>query len=422
MRRIASYTPLPTAFKRLVALTQPGPSPELVPVDNCYGRILAEDIEAPISKPEFDMSHMDGFALRAADTAAASRTRPIQLKVSGFSRPGERLSSPLPPESAVRILTGGFLPEGADAVLPQEDAAWAGEDKVTVLKKVDKGENVIPEGFDIKRGEQLYRRGMTMRAQDIGVLLNLRITAVNVYRKPIVAIASIGSELVEDRAELAPGKILTTHGRVVQRMIEAAGGVPVNLGVVPDEVETIASKISDGLKAADIVVTIGGSSVSEIDLVEEACRRISKKAEILHGIKLQPGRVSGYAVIEGKPVIFLPGLIQSTVNSFIFLAYPLMNLMLGLPASMSQISLEAKLQRGITFRSFKNFKKVVWAKLKHGKSGYRATPLQGDSSMHSIIASADGYFVADERSARLRRNTRVRVHLFPGLWSGERLW
>lgn len=328
MRKIDVFTPIEEAFRILASSMELAPKAEEVDVEGSYGRVLAENLSSPIDIPATHISHVDGFAVRSQDVGKASREAPVILKVKGVIGPGERVIGEVRPGEAYRVLTGGAIPVGADAVVMQEFTEYLG-DVVKVFAAVEPWENVDEAGGDVKKGEPIFREGHVIRSQDISFLMNLGFRRLRVYWRPVVCVMSVGSELTDKPDKARAGKVLNTHRYMVERLVESAGARPVYGGLIRDDVEEIESALHRALKSSDIVLVIGGSSVSERDFVAEALGRLGAKP-LLQGLRIQPGRVGGFGVVGGKPVIMLPGLIISTINVYVFLVYPLIRKLLGL--------------------------------------------------------------------------------------------
>jgi len=416
MKRRLFYMSVVEAIKKMTTAVNMKPKFEVVPIHEAYGRVLAEDVISPINIPQRDSSHFDGYAVRAEDTAHASVDNPVFLKVTGRISPGERAERGINVGEAYYITTGAFLPEGANAVIMVEATATVEKDLIKVCKSMQPGENVIPAGRDVKRGETVLKKGHVLRAQDVGLLAALRIGEVKVVRRPVVAIISTGDELVDRFEGAEPNKVVNSHSLIISRLVTEAGGIPVEMGITPDDVLKIKEKIEEGLRKADIVLTIGGSSAGEKDFVPKAINSMGKPGVIVHGIKRKPGRVSGLGVIGGKPIVMLPGLVQSMIVGFHVFALPLIRLANGLPPN-SQLTIRAKVAKKVPFKSFIPFQQVTFVKMRRTKDGFIAEPVTGESNLLSVPVKADGFIVTPEHKSVVKEGEEVEVHLLPGLFS-----
>jgi len=407
------------AVKKVVTTVNIKPELEVVPIHEAYGRVLAKDIISGVDIPPSDISHFDGYAIRAEDAVHASVASPVSLKVIGRIYPGEKGERGVNPGEAYYITTGAFLPESADAVIMVEATAIVEKDVIKICKTIRPGENLIPAGEDVTKEKTVFKKGHVLRAQDVGFLAVLRIGKVKVFRKPVVAIISSGDELINHMEENEPLKTVNSHSLMVSKLIMEAGGVPVELGIVSDNLIKIREKIEGGLKKADIVLTIGGCSVGEKDFVLRAINLIGKPGVIVHGIKRKPGRVSGVGVINGKPIVMLPGLIQSTIIGFHVLALPLIRLASGLPATNLLLTLRAKIAEDVAFKKFIPFQQVTFVKMNREKDQVIAQPIIGESNLISIPVKASGFIVTPGHKPVIKKGEEVQVHLLPGLFSNH---
>ncbi|MDJ0269535.1 MAG: molybdopterin molybdotransferase MoeA [Aigarchaeota archaeon] len=412
LRRIRSFTPIEEAVSILVASVRDARRVERVDADASLGRVLATAITAERNYPEYDTSHMDGFALNHRDTLNASEERPARLRIAGSIEAGARHRPELARGAAMRVLTGAPLPLGADTVVAQEEVKLAG-DYIHVKRPVRAGENIDPAGADIREGEVLLGAGHRIRPQDLALLHYLGLRWVEVFHRPRVALLVVGDELTDDLEEAARGKVFNTHRRVIEPLTRAAGCEVRYLGIMPDNAELVGQKLREALASHDVILTIGGSSVSEKDATSLALRRIGAE-RIVQGLAIQPGRVGGFAIANGKPIILLPGLIMSTINVFLFLAYPLLKYMQGLEPTPYHKRLRARLAEDVRISRYVDFKKVVWVRLEErGEADYLCYPQLGESSRMSIPVRSHGFIVINEGVEHVERGAEVVVNLPP---------
>jgi molybdopterin molybdotransferase len=397
-----SYTDPRRALAEALAAIRPTAGRVSVPTPLALGRVLIGDVVARSDSPEFSVSHMDGFAVRAADL----RKKGAKLKVVGEANPERAGPAKIGREEAVRVSTGARLPEGADAVVPVEDTRDSGG-WVQAGSKVERGAFVYQAGADFREGETLLRGGSIVRAQDIGLMLALGIYEVDVREIPAVAILATGSELY-DLGDSGSGKVLNTHSPVFANLVKALGCVPMDLGVTPDDRKELAANIQKALDQSDVVLTLGGTSVGRRDLVAEVVRSLGPEI-FHHGLSMDRGRVSGIAVVKGKGVVMLPGPVQGAMNAFLLLAVPIIDKLRG--GGRSTTVVQGKLTKPWKARSrFKGFMKVIYVRLEEGK----AIPLAGETESISVLTEASGYVVVPSRVAQLRAGAAVDVNLLPG--------
>ncbi len=300
-------------FKRLKTL-------DTVDIDvfNLQSHVLAEDVIAPFDVPHFDRAAMDGYAVRAEDTFGASPTNPIMLELAGGVEIGSIPSTRVESGKALKIVTGGMMPEGANAVVMLEHTRLNGN-FVEVLKSVTPLKNVSRKGEDLKAGEVVLKKGEILQPQDAGVIASLGIERVRVYRKPRVAVLSTGNELIELGMELEEGKIYNSNNPMLCNALHEFGFKPVSIGIARDERGDLRNKLEKGLKFDAVLIT-GGTSVGAKDLVPEV---VSEFGEIIfHGVSMKPGMPTGAAVVEGKPVFMLPGSPAAALLGFYTFAVP----------------------------------------------------------------------------------------------------
>src|SRR5881396_1412958 len=247
------------------------------------GRVLAESVVSPSTIPPWPNSSMDGYAVRSHDTGRA----PVELAVVGRIIAGSMPSRPLRAGEAMRIFTGAPLPDGADAVVPQEDVAADGE-RVTIRGRIETGACVRPAGEDVRVGDVVVQPGHVVGAAEVGLLATLGYSQVRVFRRPRVAVLSTGNELADLGTEPTPGQIPNTNTYSLMAQVLEAGAEPINLGVAPDRLESITERLQWGL-AADVLVTSAGVSVGELDLVRDALERCGAELHLWQ-VSMRPGK------------------------------------------------------------------------------------------------------------------------------------
>ncbi|UPV74860.1 molybdopterin molybdotransferase MoeA [Halorussus limi] len=303
------------ARERLLDAIAPHDRTETVPLRAADGRALAEEVVAERNVPHYPRAAMDGYAVRAADTFGASDRSPEVL----------RSAEEMGPESAVRVHTGSELPEGADSVVMIEQVDEFGDD-VEVFDAVAEGENVAPVGEDVESGQHLYDPGHRLRPSDLGLLKSVGVDTVEVRERPTVGVIPTGEELVQSDPD--PGEVVETNGLTVSHYVERWGGRATYRDVVTDDRDALRAAVQRDL-TKDVVVTTGGSSVGERDLLPEV---VADLGEILfHGVALKPGHPVAVGIVEETPVIMLPGYpVACIVNAVQFLR-PALKAVGGLP-------------------------------------------------------------------------------------------
>ena len=315
------------ALDHVLAHAGPLP-PETVPLDDALGRVLAAESKALRTQPPADLSAMDGYAVRASDVARA----PVRLRVIGEVAAGRPFTATVGAGEAARIFTGGVMPAGADAVVVQEITEREG-DTVAVLKPASKGRHIRPQGLDFRRGDILFAKGHRLTERDLALLAGMNHPMVPVHRRPKVALFATGDELVPPGREPGPGQIVYSNGFALAALARRQGAIVSDLGLVPDRLEpTIAAIRQARDLTADILVTTGGASVGEYDLVHKAFAAEGMnlsfwKVAMRPGRPLMHGRL--YGRLGGMHVLGLPGNpVSAYVCAFLFLV-PLIRRMSG---------------------------------------------------------------------------------------------
>lgn len=301
---------------------------ETLKLGSAGGRILAEDVTAALTQPPFDASAMDGYAVRADDVASVPRT----LKLIGSAAAGHPFSGALGAGETVRIFTGGAVPPGADAIVIQEDTKVDG-DGITVLESCQAGNFVRPRGFDFSKGQALIRAGARLGPRQLTLAATMNAAHVRVRRKPRVAILATGDELVQLGRTPGDGQIVSSVPYGIAAMVENAGGEALRLGIAKDTRESLAEHLERAADA-DILLTIGGASVGDHDLVQDALQAAGMTIDFWK-IAMRPGKPLMFATRGRQRAIGVPGNpVSALVCSRIFLV-PLIEKMLDLSASQS---------------------------------------------------------------------------------------
>jgi len=410
-RKIASFTDVWEAQKTLLSHIRPIEETVAVNVFDAAGRVLAKEIISEKNLPPRHASHMDGFAARSDDLKNASPSNPVRLRVVGESAPAKPPKFGIGPFEAARILTGGYLPEKADTVVPQEHVERDGE-YIIVKQPFGKYEYVDVCGFDVKAGEVLFRKGHRLKMSDCLLLATLGVRAVEVLRKPRVGIMAVGDELTNDFDEAEKGKTLNTHPHLVKKLVEASGADATFIGIIPDSTENFQTAVDKNLGKYDVLISIAGSSISEKDVSSTVAERFEV---FVHGLKLQPGRVGGFAVKKGKPLILLPGLVMSTLNVFMFLGLPVLKYLQHMKPIFYEWRRRARLADDIVYRKYHDFVKITWVKTVEEDDWLECVPVMGESSGMSIPSKADGFIIASPGVSYLRKGLETWVYHPPAL-------
>jgi len=411
------YTSVRASYSKLLNAITIRPIAESIFTEQTVGRILWNDIISHTDIPSSNCSHMDGFIVKYNDIRRISQHGPIKLRVVPWRKAEKKENQILLTGQTIRVSTGEILPRLGDTVIPVEYTEFDSKNSTVIIQRdFAKGSFISYKGSEIARKDMLLRKRHILRAQDLALISMLGIRKLKIFKKPRVAIIPTGNELTEDITDLKRGKILNTNSRVISNLIEISGGTPLDLGITPDNIHKIQNKIRFALSESDIILTTGGSSVGLRDLVAESINDIGKPGILVHGVKLDRGRVTGLAALRRRPVIILPGPIQGAVNAFIVFALPLIRLMLGLqPFNKPFIS--AKLTENWNARKkFLNFTKIVYVKMSGSASGdFHAKPITGETTDITVLTGTNGFILVPERLTMLKRGQKVKINILPGL-------
>jgi molybdenum cofactor synthesis domain-containing protein len=375
---------------------------EHVAIDSALSRVAAEDIAALHNTPPFDRAGVDGYAVRASDSSGATANCPIQLKLvdSLCAGPTTVTTPKLQPNQCIGICTGAPMPDGANAVVMVEDTARDGE-TVSMFKSVDAQCHVGFKGEDIREGELVIERGKVLNAGKIGVLASQGLTQVMVYAKPRVAIMPTGEEIVEVGRPLKPGQLYDINSHTLAAVVRENGGEPVMIPITGDSLDEIRAALEIALRC-DLVVTSGGSSMGEKDLIINVLEECGKV--LFHGIRIKPGKPTTFAVASDKPVMGMPGYPTSCLINAHLLLGPAIRKMGHLPARRNlatravmgeRVSVGSGRQRFQTVRLDSNL----------------AYPIFKESGAITGTALADGYIVIPEDTV-FEKGSDVSVNFF----------
>jgi molybdopterin molybdotransferase len=378
---------------------------EQVPLADADGRVLAEDLKALRTQPPDDLSAMDGYAVRASDVTTA----PVRLKVIGEVAAGRPFAAAVGPGEAARIFTGGVLPAGADTVVVQEQATREG-DNVELQKPSVKGRNVRPQGLDFRLGETAFTAGHRLRPRDLQLAAGMNYPFLPVHRRPKLVLFATGDELVPPGTEPGPGQIVYSNGFALTALAREEGAEVTELGVVGDRLdETIAAVRRARELGADILVTTGGASVGEYDLVQKAFAAEGMELSFWK-IAMRPGRPLMHGKLGATQVLGLPGNpVSSYVCSFLFLV-PLIRRLSGrsdlttpVESAVLGCDLPANDERADYLR----------ATLKSGPDGQVAAPFPlQDSSMMVPLSKANCLVIREPYEPAAKAGSRCRIVKF----------
>lgn len=387
---------------------------EAVPLTAALGRVLAEDVVAAEDLPPFDNAAADGYAVRGEEVTAARREAPVRLRVMGEIAAGAAAAVELEPGTAIRIMTGAPLPPGADTVVPLEQTD-AGEVEmaargtwVRVLSPSPVGRNVRRAGEDVRRGERVLERGVRLRPAEVGLLASLGRTRVLVARRPRVAILPTGDELVEPDHPLAPGKIRSSNAYALYAQVLQCGGEPLLLPIARDRFRDISARIDRALaRRADLLITTGGVSAGEYDLVRKV---LSKRGQIAFWrVQMQPGRPVVFGEVEGLPMLGLPGNPVSAMVAFVLFARPAILKMQGQRALRKPEVEAVLLEDAHAYSDRRRYLRAIVEQEPDGRYTARLTGPQGSGILSSMVRANGLAIIPESAYPAARAGTTVRV-------------
>ncbi len=355
--------------------------PEKREILACTGYVLAEALHATENIPPFDNSAMDGYAVRAADVKNASEKNPAVLSVVETIAAGYAPTKQVAAGQTSRIMTGAMMPHGANAVIMQEVTQQDG-DEVKIFESIDTAGNVRFTGESVAEGQQVMGKGKHLRPPEVSMLASLNCAEATVHRKPTVAIVSTGDELTPLGEPLEPGKIRDSNRYGLYAQVEEAGGIPIDMGIAPDDEAETERIFRAALANADALITSGGVSVGEHDVVKTV---LAKLGEInFWRVAMKPGKPQAYGIADGKPIFGLPGNPVSSLVVFELFVRPALLKMAG-HKDLLRPTFKATLTETITNRDGRvNYMRAI-LKVSDGEITAQTTGPQGSGILHSLV-------------------------------------
>ncbi len=386
---------------------------EEVDIKIALHRFLAEEIVAPDNLPGFNRSTMDGYAIRAEDSFGATGSLPSYFKIIGEIKMGVRPEFKINLGVAVKISTGGMLPEGANAVMMVEYTENIDNNTIEARRSISPWENVIREDEDLKTGEIILRKGHRLRPQDIGVLAGIGKTNIKIYKKPKIAIISTGNEIIPAKEKPLISQVRDINSYTLGACIEEAGGAPVYRGIIKDEVILLEQEIKKTIKEdkTEAVIISGGSSVGIRDITLEVLNRLGKPGVLIHGVSVKPGKPTILAIADNRPIFGLPGHPVSAMIIFDLFVRPLISWLQGGEYNYNSAKeIEAELTCNMVSDSGREDYVRVFV-YKEGEKFY-AEPILGKSGLISTMIRASGLIKIGLNIEGLEKGSKVVVKLF----------
>jgi len=361
------------------------------------GRILAEDIYAPSNVPPKELAALDGIAVNSKDLLHASHKNPVKLYLK------KSYVDSLRSGEAVPIATGMALPRGADAVVRSENFKVEGE-YVRIIEKVMPGKDVIQKGEEVREGELLLKAGSIITPEITGLLMELSFEKIHVFRKPRLAIISVGNELFEGYQER--GLEAINYSYIISRKSLEAGADVVSISVVHDDEVEFKNKLLELSRNCDVIFTTGGCSIGPNDIVPKAIKSISGAKIIFHGVRCYPAKPTGYAVVNNIPVLMMPGHVVSMYVCYQIFGKKIINLLSGVNESINScpaiLDLDVKGKAGLT--------SIILISLELRNGELHAVPLKSRPSSFSSLLRVNGYLLVDNDKT-IKAGEKILVNL-----------
>jgi molybdopterin molybdotransferase len=388
---------------------------ETIFTGDALNRIVSVEIVAEEDLPNFPRSTMDGYAVRARDTFGASENLPAFLELTGEVIMGHVAADAVTEGKAVKIATGGMIPDGADAVVMVEYCHRLDEKTIEVARTVSPLENVISPGDDLKKGAVICERGAVLRPQDIGLLAGLGIQHIRVYKKPKVAIISTGDEVIPIDQKPEPGQVRDINSYTLSAFCSQAGAIPINLGLCKDQFSDLRDIVAANLETSDTLWISGGSSVGTRDMTVKVLESFDNVELLVHGIAISPGKPTIIARIGNKAVFGLPGHVASAMVVAEVFLNPFLARLSGEASALedNHYYCQAEIERNIESASGRD--DYIRVKLDKRDGRFFAEPVFGKSGLISTLVEAHGLVKIDRNKEGLYKGQMVNVMLFKPL-------
>lgn len=388
MPEFLTLLPPPEAMKKWLQEVAVKINSEELHTQSALKRVTASPIYAPHPLPTFARSTVDGYAVIAADTHGVSESLPTYLNLVGEVPMGGAPQFELKLTQCGLIHTGGMLPEGADAVVMVEHTQEARTKEIEILRAAAVGENVLQVGEDVAENELIIPSGTRLRPAEIGGLMAMGITKVQVSSKPRVGIISSGDEVVPPEAEISIGQVRDINSHTLGALVEGFGGQPISYGIVPDKFEELQKTASRALAECDAIVITAGSSASTRDLTASVIDTLGEPGVLVHGVNVRPGKPTILGVCTGKAVIGLPGNPVSALLIARIFIKALLDMLVGLDANNLVEFTPAKLSINLASQSGRE--DWIPVRLQQEDGGFTAEPVFGKSNFIFTLARAHG--------------------------------
>jgi molybdopterin molybdotransferase len=399
------------ALKRLFD-SLPGryPSSTRIRIEDAYGTVLSRDVLSPEDLPAFPRSTVDGYAVFSGDTFGASESAPAYLNVLYEVKMGEEPEFTLKKGEAARIATGGMLPKGADAVLMLENAQMTDASMLEAQRAVAPGENVIQKGEDVRAGAAVCARGRRLMAEDIAVFAGLGVSEVEVHERAKVSIISTGDEVVPPDTQIQTGLVRDMNSYLLAGLVLEEGGLPLKRGIIRDEYRLIMDVVKRSASESEMVLITGGSSVGARDMTERAIAELGRV--LFHSVSLKPGKPTLAGIVDGIPVLGLPGHPRAVSVSFDIFVRPLLRRLAGRTGGRFEdigATVRARLKKSV--HSAPGRQDLIPVSIEERDGELWAEPLLGKSGLLSTLIKANGTVSVPLKRLGFEKGEAVKVKL-----------
>ena len=362
---------------------------ELIPTERALGKITAADVLSPQDLPEFTRSTVDGYAVRAQDTHGASEGLPVYLQQVGEILMGQEAGFSISESQCGLIHTGGMLPEGATAVVMLEDTQPVNSGEIELYQPAAPGENLIEVGEDIKQGDVVLPQGTRLRPAEIGGLMALGCTEIEIIKPPLMGVISSGDEVIPPNQKPEIGQVRDINSYTLGAYLEVLGAQVHHYGIIPDSRDALRDVMARALGECDHLIVTAGSSASARDLTAEIMNELGDPGVVVHGLQIKPGKPTILALAGNQLMIGLPGNPGSALVITQVMIKPIIDHFMGLDAHRPRPILEAELTINIASQAGRE--DWIPVRLFTGSSGkWQAEPVFGRSNLIFVLARADG--------------------------------
>jgi len=372
-----------------------------IPIKEAINRVLSSDIIVKEDLPRFDKSAVDGYAMLANDTIGASQFKSVSFSLTT----AKKISS----KQAIQVWTGNPIPDGADSVVMIENTKKHNS-QLEIYTQLPKWANVSKKGEDVQSGEIGLKSGTRLKPHHLALIAALGYTSIKVTRKPRIAVLATGNELVDSGGSISVGKIFESNRIAISGLCKELDSEPIDLGIAKDDVNDLSEKINLGLNNCDALITTGGTSVGQFDLLPEVVNKIGNPGVIVHGMALRPAMPTGLAVVGGKPILLLSGNPVAAMIGFEVFMRPLISRMLGLNSDKRQTIYGIMNRKVATRLGRKTYLRV---RIFQKNTEFIVEPISArGSGIISSMTKANGFVVVPANREGIRKGELVSVQLF----------